>query len=107
MNIYCLIWSGPGLSQELANHLFLEAQMLFKMKEKSRYTKNAHCEGSVKTEWARGSLGSTFGYIFEADIVWRDVPMTAKFICRETDLEPEDLRYSSGGHTPYGGWSNN
>lgn len=101
-DIYCIMWHGGNLTNRLRNLLFATAQEMFNEKKKYSLIKTPWCSGEVMTEWESKGIAGISGFVFKALVDWEDKSTEVEYICRETDLNPDDGMWVSHGVTPLG-----
>ncbi len=101
-NIYCIMWHGGNLTDELRTLLFSTAQEMFKESKKFAILKTTWCDGEISTEWDCKSMAGISGFVFKAFVDWEDKSIEVEYICRETDLNPDDGMWVSYGVNPLG-----
>lgn len=101
-NIYCIIWHGGNLTDELRSLLFKTAQEMFNEKNNYKILKTPWCTGEVTTKWETKGVAGISGIIFKAFVDWEDKSTEVEYLCRETDLNPDDGMWVSYGVAPLG-----
>lgn len=91
---YCLMNSGPGLTDFVRHMLFDSAQEMLRNNAKRKLIKGKNFEARITTKMVRGSLGPISGYLFYASLE-RDTGTNnnISFLVRAADVA--DLE---GGH---------
>ncbi len=87
--IYCVMWNGHNLTEEIRAELFNNAQEMFKSKNKSRKIRSNFCEGKITTEWKTLRWAGIWGYAFSATVAWNSCRTKIDYIVRETDLRAD------------------
>lgn len=93
LRVYYLCTKGKGLTPEVSDTLFREAQAMFRSKRRRVRIKKDGIKGIMRTEFRFTMLNShVHGIEFFAEVEFDETPlMTASFIIRQTDLEVEEL----------------
>lgn len=91
-NIYCLMWSGPGLTDAIRTALFFAAQDMFKDEVKYKILKSDRYAGEISTEWKSARIGDAFGYVFTAIIDWDDKSSTVQYLVRQVEIHPGERK---------------
>ena len=66
--IYCLMYTGMALNDEIRTLLLEKAIKMALDGEKKLKVKSYYCEGIISTQWARKCIGSASGVEFYAEI---------------------------------------
>lgn len=104
--LYCIMLSGTPLNEELRNLLCSTTREMFQEKINYKILKTSWCEGDLKTDWDRSSLGSTVGYLFQAFVEWGNKSTTVNFIIQDADF-PDNGVWVSEMVSPFGSINQN
>jgi len=83
-NLYCLVFKGDSVTDELASFLFRSAQnMMYRRDRKLRLSKGDDgFVGCIATDYKLGMMGTVSGFTFSADIEWDDGATKVDFMAR-------------------------
>ncbi len=85
-DIYCLMVSGPGLTDGLRSLLFNQARRLLQYKKGYCRFRGSDFEGAVSTTNETGVIGSVSGVIFQAKLDIGNRTIEARYLVRAGDL---------------------
>ncbi len=85
--IYCIMWDGHNLDDNLRTLLFDKAQEMLQTRLQISSVRENWCEGQIETQHKISGFGGTYGYVFNATIEWGSKKSTVEFIVRKTDLD--------------------
>ena len=89
--IYCLMYGGRALTDEMRTVLFCAAAEMVKQRNRKQKFKADCIEGEVRTEFQGQALGPVAGIKFSAEIDSDRGQTTVDYLVRENDLEALDM----------------
>lgn len=99
-DIYCVMFTGIPLDDEIRNFLLKVAQKMVDSKKSKVSVKNEELEGLISTKWLRKGIGSTFGIEFLADIDTLDGSTKVTYIVPSRKINIEDGFWLSIPYSP-------
>lgn len=87
MQIFCLMFCGRPISEEIRTLLFQAAAMLIFERRRQRTIATDFYEGEVTTEFKDALLGTYAGKVFSARVDFEGGTTRVNFIVRTADLE--------------------
>lgn len=83
-HVYCLLFEGAALNDDIRNFLFSSAQEL--MNRRDRKMRLRHdglgIKGFIKTSYKLGMIGNTCGFTFKAEFEWDNGETKTDFIVK-------------------------
>jgi hypothetical protein len=88
--VYCLMFSGPGLTDNIRNILFDTAQEMVRKNKKKQKVEGENFEGQVTTLNKVIVNGGVTGMLFNAMIETEKASRVVSYMIRPTDLRSQD-----------------
>jgi len=95
-NIYCLIMSGNGLTDEIRNYLLGTAQKMLRKGKKRLIIREDWCDGLVTTKFKNVCFGAISGVVFQAEIEASEFKTKVVFVVRPGEIPIEEVVWNEG-----------
>ncbi len=83
MQFVCLMFTGRALSDAIRMELVLAARCMLRARHGKARMKDSICNGTIRTDFKTGTVGSAVGIIFEADVEHEGGKTVSRFLIDE------------------------